>query len=266
MTTPYFAKTLRAGEVVSHAVWMAGPLSGLVVAPLVGALSDRCTRAWGRRRPFIVAGLAATLVGMAAFASAPQIAAYLFPRAAARAEAAAVAVAVAAFCLTDLAINTTMWPVRALQGDLVPQAQQHEVQSASIVMGSLGDLATNLLIDYLEEPVANIRLCFGIIMAVYACTVIVLVVVGKEVPVKEDDPDVKKAQSQSSNVFEYFNGLPAWMWRVGGTYALGFFALFCVMPNVSSWLGSSVLGGTSNPPGARCHLVFFLVKVPQLVS
>ena len=263
MTTPYFAKTLRAGEVVSHAVWVAGPLSGLVVAPLVGALSDRCTLAWGRRRPFIVAGVAATLAGMAVFASAPQLAASIFPHEAERAHAAAVAVAVAAFCVTDLAINTTMWPVRALQGDLVPQAQQHEVQSASVVMGSLGDLAANFLVDYMEEPVANIRLSFGIVMAVYACTVMALVVVGKEVPVKEDDPDIKKAQSQSSNVFEYFNGLPAWMWRVGGTYALGFFALFCVMPNMSSWLGASVLGGTSTHQEQRLTLSSFLSRCPN---
>lgn len=224
-------------------MWVVGPLSGLVVAPIVGALSDRCTSAWGRRRPFIVAGLVAALLGMLVFSNAAEIAAALFPNHPHRVHVSAIVVAILAFCLTDLAINTSMWPVRALQADLVPHFQQHSVQSASIVMGSFGDLAANLLVNSFEEPVAKIRWCFAIAMAVYASTIMVLVVVGKELPVKADDPDVREARNHPTTIYEYLKGLPKWMWRVGATYALGFFALFCVLPNMSSWLGSSVLGG-----------------------
>lgn len=137
-----------------------------------------------------------------------------------------------------------MCEVRALQGDLVPDYQQHSVQSATQVMGALGDLAANFLVHSFEEPVSRIRLCFFIAMIFYASTVSVLLVFGRETAVRSDDPDIQDAKNQSLNIMDYLKGLPNWMWRIGGTYALGFFALFCVMPNASSWLGGSVLGGT----------------------
>lgn len=37
-------------------VWIAGPLSGLVVQPIVGAMADESRSRWGRRRPFIAGG------------------------------------------------------------------------------------------------------------------------------------------------------------------------------------------------------------------
>jgi Na+/melibiose symporter-like transporter len=37
-------------------VWLAGPLSGLIIQPLVGAISDKSTYRLGRRRPFIIVG------------------------------------------------------------------------------------------------------------------------------------------------------------------------------------------------------------------
>ena len=38
------------------AVWMAGPLSGLIVQPIVGVLADNSRSKWGRRRPFMIGG------------------------------------------------------------------------------------------------------------------------------------------------------------------------------------------------------------------
>ena len=54
-------------------VWIAGPLSGVVVQPIVGSLSDNCKIAWGRRRPFILAGGAATVISLLALAWTPDI-------------------------------------------------------------------------------------------------------------------------------------------------------------------------------------------------
>ena len=34
-------------------VWLAGPLSGLLIQPIVGSISDSCTSPHGKRRPFI---------------------------------------------------------------------------------------------------------------------------------------------------------------------------------------------------------------------
>lgn len=91
-------------------MWVVGPLSGLIVAPIVGTLSDRCTSRWGRRRPFILAGLLSTIAGMAVFSQALQIAALVFAKGTAQFKWTAIVIAILGFCVADLAINTTMWP------------------------------------------------------------------------------------------------------------------------------------------------------------
>lgn len=240
--TPFFEAGLGASDFVSHAVWIVGPLSGLIVAPIVGALSDSCTSRFGRRRPFIIAGMVATVVGMICLSSAREIAALVFsPKSSEKAHSmASLIIAICAFCVLDLAINTTMWPVRALQGDLLPPIEQHRVQSASHVLGSLGDLAANALIDSFDQPITHMKFYYFTAAMVYTCSVMVLLIVGREEPL---DPDEAQSQNAPMNIFSYLRSIPGWLWRIGGTYALGFFTLFCVIPYASSWLGASVLGG-----------------------
>ena len=53
--TPYL---LQLGLTKSRTslVWIAGPLSGLVIQPLIGVIADRSRSKYGRRRPFMIAG------------------------------------------------------------------------------------------------------------------------------------------------------------------------------------------------------------------
>lgn len=251
ITTPYFEKSLKAGKLISHAVWIVGPLSGLIVAPIVGTLSDRCTSRFGRRRPFIFAGIIATVVGMLMFSNALQLANLFISPESESNRIVAIGIAIFSFCILDLALNTTMWPVRALQGDLIPKHQQHCIQSASIVMFSIGDLCANGLLNASQEPVSQIRVCFFVVAILYAISVSSLLVLGKESSLRTDDPSLQTDNSQSShsfNIFSYLRSLPPWMWRIGITHALGFFALFCFLPNTSTWVGATVLGGDPSAP------------------
>jgi len=54
-------------------VWIAGPLSGTLVQPYVGIRSDNCRISWGKRKPFMLAGGAATLLSLLALAWAREI-------------------------------------------------------------------------------------------------------------------------------------------------------------------------------------------------
>jgi solute carrier family 45 protein 1/2/4 len=54
-------------------VWIAGPLSGTLVQPYVGIRSDNCRISWGKRKPFMLAGTAATILSLLALAWTREI-------------------------------------------------------------------------------------------------------------------------------------------------------------------------------------------------
>lgn len=53
--TPYLLKLGLTKSDISL-VWIAGPLSGLIVQPVVGAITDESKSSWGRRRPPMIVG------------------------------------------------------------------------------------------------------------------------------------------------------------------------------------------------------------------
>lgn len=59
-------------------VWLAGPLSGAIVQPYIGILSDRSQHYFGRRRPFIIIGTIATIVCILALPWTTDLISYVF--------------------------------------------------------------------------------------------------------------------------------------------------------------------------------------------
>ncbi|KAI9598159.1 major facilitator superfamily domain-containing protein [Syncephalis fuscata] len=104
-------------------VWLAGPLSGLIMQPLVGALSDRCTSRFGRRRPFMLGGSLVVVFSLLLIGWAKEIASiltfgYYEPA------TLSIVVAVFAFYMVDFAINTVQASIRALIVDVLPAEKQ----------------------------------------------------------------------------------------------------------------------------------------------
>ena len=104
-------------------LWIAGPVTGALVQPIVGYLSDRTTGRWGRRRPYILAGAVSTALALVLFVNATSLAA-----------------AVALLWFLGLSANIAMEPLRALTGDLIPLRQQTRaftLQAAFIGCGAI---------------------------------------------------------------------------------------------------------------------------------
>ena len=88
--------------------WLAAPLTGLLVQPIIGYLSDHTWHPkWGRRRPFFFAGAALATMAM-----------FLMPN------STAVWMAVVALWIMDASINVSMEPFRAFVGDKLDPSQQ----------------------------------------------------------------------------------------------------------------------------------------------
>lgn len=54
-------------------VWIAGPLCGTVIQPYIGIQSDNCRMAWGKRKPFMLAGAIVTALSFLTLAWAREI-------------------------------------------------------------------------------------------------------------------------------------------------------------------------------------------------
>jgi maltose/moltooligosaccharide transporter len=106
-TSRIFA-TLGAGLEDLSVFWLAAPVTGLLVQPIIGYLSDNTWHPkWGRRRPFFFTGAVLAALGL-----------FLMPN------SSAVWMAVAVLWLLDASINISMEPFRAFVGDKLDPSQQ----------------------------------------------------------------------------------------------------------------------------------------------
>lgn len=70
--SPYLL-SLGISKSLMALVWIAGPLSGTLVQPYVGMLSDNCRISWGKRKPFMLIGTFATVVSLMVLAWTKEI-------------------------------------------------------------------------------------------------------------------------------------------------------------------------------------------------
>ena len=116
-------QTLGA-EVDSLAIlWIAAPLTGLLVQPIVGYFSDRTWGPLGRRRPYFLVGAILTTLALLVMPNSPVL-----------------WIAASMLWIMDASINITMEPFRAFVGDNLPQEQRatgYAMQSFFIGAGAV---------------------------------------------------------------------------------------------------------------------------------
>lgn len=104
-------------------LWIAAPLTGLLVQPIVGYYSDRTWTRLGRRRPYFLFGAIAASLALFAMPNAPVL-----------------WVAAGLLWILDASINVSMEPFRAYVGDQLPPSQRpkgYAMQSFFIGVGSV---------------------------------------------------------------------------------------------------------------------------------
>jgi maltose/moltooligosaccharide transporter len=100
-------KYLHAEESSLPYLWLAGPITGLIIQPIIGSMSDRTWNRLGRRRPYFLTG-----------AILASIALFFMP------DSSAVWMAAGLLWILDASINITMEPFRAFVADKLPEEQR----------------------------------------------------------------------------------------------------------------------------------------------
>lgn len=104
-------------------LWIAAPLTGLLVQPIVGHLSDRTWTRMGRRRPYFLAGAILATLALLVMPNSP-----------------ALWIAAGTLWVLDASINISMEPFRAFVGDQLPPRQRptgYAMQSFFIGVGAV---------------------------------------------------------------------------------------------------------------------------------
>ncbi len=104
-------------------LWLAAPMTGLIVQPIVGYMSDRTWGRWGRRKPYFTVG---AILATLALIAMPH--------------ASAIWMAAGLLWILDASINISMEPFRAFVGDMLPESQinrGYTMQSMFIGIGNV---------------------------------------------------------------------------------------------------------------------------------
>jgi len=116
-------QTLGAEVDTLAILWIAAPLTGLLVQPIIGHFSDKTWTRFGRRRPYFLVGAIATTLALIAMPNSPSL-----------------WFAAAMLWIMDASINITMEPFRAFVGDNLPEEQRtagYAMQSFFIGAGAV---------------------------------------------------------------------------------------------------------------------------------
>jgi len=177
--------------------WLAAPVTGLIMQPIVGYYSDRTWHPkWGRRRPYFALGAILATVAL-----------LLMPN------SATLWMAVGVLWIMDASINITMEPFRAFVGDLLPDEQRTSgfaMQSFFIGIGALvASFMPWIFANWLNVPNTapegeippSVKYAFYIGGAMYFITVLWTVFSTKEYPPEADEDHDQPAMTDAETPF-----------------------------------------------------------------
>jgi maltose/moltooligosaccharide transporter len=220
---------------------LAGPMTGLLVQPIIGALSDKTwSPRWGRRKPYFFIGalLCSLALIIYPFSSSLWMAAGLL-------------------WILDAGNNTAMEPYRAFIADTLVEDQQplgFQMQSfftgfgqtlsnlslfifPMIFVGTTGKLPTWVFASFFLGAVVSIGSIWWSMRSV------------KEIPPSEEELAALKAEKGGvltpfREIFSAIGEMPKVMWQLALVYVFQWYALFCYWQNSSKSIALSVWNAT----------------------
>lgn len=220
-------QTLGAEKDTIPMLWIAAPLTGLLVQPIVGYISDRTWHPkFGRRRPFFLFG---AILSTIALFFAPY--------------SSALWMAAGSLWILDASINISMEPFRALVADKLPDSQRSfgfVVQTLIIGIGTwvasnLPWFMTQIGIPNTAEPGVvpdSVKFAFAIGALVLFSSILYTILTTDEYP--PEDMDLFQKEKEESKgffngvkeIFKNIAGMPEVMLKLGVVQFFSWFAFF----------------------------------------
>ncbi|PXF49117.1 Sucrose transport protein SUC2 [Gracilariopsis chorda] len=234
-------RTLGLSDKLVGLAWLGGPVTGTIVQPIIGVLSDRCTSRFGRRRPFMLGGAGLTAIGLVLFSSSQRLARMV---GAAERGSVALNIGVLTFWIADVAVNILQGPTRALLADTTPDGQLALGSCFFAVANGAGKavgFGLGALVDGIEKV-------FGI-----AALLIVLLTGACCYVIEEERLYESEAQSFARllrhTVRECGSALrdmPSEIRRVFAVQWLTYLSLMLLFIYGADWVGKEVFGGSGD--------------------
>ncbi|MBS4042423.1 MAG: SLC45 family MFS transporter [Chitinophagaceae bacterium] len=211
--------------------WIAAPLTGMIVQPIVGYYSDKTWCKLGRRRPFFLAGAILSSLALCFMPNA-SLAASIAPP---------LFIGAGMLMIMDASINLAMEPFRALVADNLPDSQRTAGFSIQTFLIGIGAVAGSWFPYILAEwfgisKVAaegtvpdNVIFSFYIGAVVFMISILVTVFKTKEYPPAEYEQYHGKNEEVShglKDIFKDFAKMPKTMKQLGLVQFFSWFALF----------------------------------------
>lgn len=249
-------KYLGAADDQIARLWIAAPLTGLLVQPIIGAMSDRTWGRLGRRRPYFLIGAVLSSVALLLMPNSGTLAHALMPH------LPAFYMAAALLWVLDASINVSMEPFRAFVADKLPEAQRgmgFAMQSFFIGVGAvIADVSPYVLRNWFHVSTAsdagipnNVRISFYVGAVAFLGAVLWTVFSTPEDP-PADLEEFRRKQRESRGVGHLLREIPdaiihmpTTMRRLAVVQFFTWMGLFCMWLHFSNAV--PVIFGTSDP-------------------
>ncbi|WP_432712480.1 MFS transporter [Pedobacter sp.] len=235
--------------------WLAAPLTGMIVQPIIGYYSDKTWNRFGRRRPFFLVGAILTAIALMIMPNAGAMASFMPP----------IIIGAGMLMIMDASINVAMEPFRALVADKLPESQRSfgfSMQTFLIGAGAIaGSWLPYIFSEYLGvskvaaagQVPANVVYSFYAGAAILITTILWTVVTTKEYPPEEMElyhNEPKEADAGLLSIFKDFSSMPVAMKQLGLVQFFSWFALFSMWvfttPAIAQHIYKVLPGDTSS--------------------
>jgi maltose/moltooligosaccharide transporter len=227
-------------------LWLAAPLTGLLVQPFVGYFSDRTWHpVFGRRRPYFFIG-----------ALLASIALILMPM------SSALWMAAGLLWILDASVNVSMEPFRAFVGDMLPPKQRKSGFAMQSLLIGLGAVLSSALPFILtngfgvakeatsDSPIPPaVKLAFFIGAGVFFAAVMATILTTKEYPPEDLDAFEKHKKETAglgnafAEIFQGIGSMPTAMKQLAGVQFFTWLGLFCMWIFFVPAVGKKVFEG-----------------------